>query len=79
MLRFGFTKIGTWQTRKKQLLTKWPEYQEKRRMSSVIKRERTRLLDGHRGRHLWRLWVSGPSNGRDGSDKKGKMGAGYDN
>jgi len=48
-------------------------------MSSVIKRERTRLLDGHRGRHLWRLWVSGPSNGRDGSDKKGKMGAGYDN
>ena len=24
---------------------------------------RTRLLDGHRGRHAWRLWVSGPSNG----------------
>ena len=30
-------------------------------MSSAIERERTRLLDGHRGRHAWRLWVSGPS------------------
>jgi len=36
----------------------------KRRMSSAIERKRTRLLDGHRGRHAWRLWVSGPSNGR---------------
>jgi len=36
----------------------------KRRMSSVIERERTRLLDGHRDRHAQRLWVSGPSNGR---------------
>ena len=35
----------------------------KRRMSSAIERERTRLLDGHRDRHAWRLWVSGPSNG----------------
>jgi len=33
-------------------------------MSSAIERERTRLLDGHRDRHAWRLWVSGPSNGR---------------
>ena len=36
----------------------------KRRVSSGIERERTRLLDGHRGRHAWRLWVSGSSNGR---------------
>jgi len=27
----------------------------KRRMSSAIERERTRLLDGHRDRHAWRL------------------------
>jgi len=27
----------------------------KRRVSSAIERERTRLLDGHRGRHAWRL------------------------
>jgi len=33
-------------------------------MSSAIERERTRLLDWHRDRHAWRLWVSGPSNGR---------------
>jgi len=32
--------------------------------SGVIERERTRLLNGHRDRHTWRLWVSGPSNGR---------------
>ena len=32
--------------------------------SSAIERERTRLLDGHRDRHAWRLWVLGPSNGR---------------
>jgi len=37
---------------------------KKKRVSSAIERERTRLLDGHRGRHAWRLWVSGPSNGR---------------
>jgi len=36
----------------------------KRWVSSVIERERTRLLDGHRDRHALRLWVSGPSNGR---------------
>jgi len=34
------------------------------RVSSAIERERTRLLDEHRDRHAWRLWVSGPSNGR---------------
>ena len=34
------------------------------RVSSAIERERIRLLHGHRGRHAWRLWVSGPSNGR---------------
>jgi len=33
-------------------------------MSSAIERERMQLLDGHRERHAWRLWVSGPSNGR---------------
>jgi len=36
----------------------------KRRMSSVIERERTRLLDGHRDRHARRLWVSRPGDGR---------------
>ena len=36
----------------------------KRRMSSAIEREPTRLLDGHRNRHAWRLWVSGPRNCR---------------
>jgi len=36
----------------------------KRRISSAIEREGTRLLDGHGDRHAWRLWVSGPSNGR---------------
>ena len=36
----------------------------KRRASSAIERERIRLLDGHRDRHAWRLWVSGQSNGR---------------
>ena len=36
----------------------------KRRMSSANERQRTRLLDGHRERHAWRLWVSGPDNGR---------------
>jgi len=36
----------------------------KRRMLSVIERERTRLLDGHRGRDARRLWVSWPSNDR---------------
>jgi len=46
-------------------------------MSSAIERERTRLLDGHRDRHAWRLWVSGPAG--DGLDKQGKMGAGYNN
>jgi len=31
-----------------------------------IQKEGIRLLDGHRDRHAqaWRLWVSGPSNGR---------------
>jgi len=28
---------------------------------SVIERERTRLMDGHRDRRAQRLWVSGPS------------------
>ena len=46
-------------------------------MSSVIERERTRLLDRHRGRHVWRLWVQGQVTAGDGSDKQGKMGAGY--
>ena len=36
----------------------------KEQMPSVIERERTRLLDGHRDRHARRLWVSGPSNSR---------------
>ena len=36
----------------------------KTQTSKVVERERTRLLDGHRDRHAWRLWVSGPSNGR---------------
>jgi len=36
----------------------------KRRMSSAIERERTRLMDGHRDRHASKLWVSGPSNGK---------------
>jgi len=36
----------------------------KRRMSSAIEMERTQLLDGHRDRHAWRLWVSGPSNSK---------------
>ena len=36
----------------------------KRLVSSAIERERTRLLDGHRDTHAWRLWVAGPSNGR---------------
>ena len=29
----------------------------KRLVSSAIENKRTRLLDGHRGRHAWRLWV----------------------
>jgi len=42
-------------------------------MSSVIKRERTRLLDGHRDRHARRLWDLGPSNRRKrGKEKGGK-------
>ena len=57
---------------------------KKRRMSSAIERDRTRLLDGHRDRHAQRLWVLGPSNGRKrtqekGGGKKGKKGAGYNN
>jgi len=48
-------------------------------MSSVIERERTRLLDRHRDRHAWRLWVSGPSKIGGGLDKQGKIGAGYNN
>jgi len=34
------------------------------RMSSAIERERTRLLDGHRDRHVQRLSVSGPNNSK---------------
>ena len=41
-----------------------PSIRRKRRMSSAIERERTQLLDGHRDRHAWRLWISEPSNGR---------------
>jgi len=50
-------------------------------MSSAIEKsgERMRLLDGHRDRHAWRLWVSGQVTAGDGSDKQGKMGAGYNN
>jgi len=33
-------------------------------LSSANERERMQLLDGHRDRHAWRLWVSGPSNDR---------------
>jgi len=36
----------------------------KRQVSNAIEMERTRLLNGHRDRHAWRLWVSGTSNGR---------------
>jgi len=36
----------------------------KRQMSSVIQRERTRPLDGHRDWHAQRLWDLGPSNSR---------------
>jgi len=48
-------------------------------VSSAIKRERTRLLDVQRGRHAWRLWVVGQVTAGDGSDKQGKVGAGYYN
>jgi len=48
-------------------------------MSSVIERERTRSLDGHRDRHARRLWFQGQVTAGDGSDKQGKMGAGYNN
>jgi len=36
----------------------------KRRMSSAIEQERTRLLDGHGDRHAQRLQISEPSNDR---------------
>ena len=48
-------------------------------MSSVIEREGTRLLDGHRDRHAQKPlqpMVTGPITG-DNSDQKGKMGPGY--
>ena len=63
MLRVGFTKIAMWQT-KKSFEESGRSITWKERMSSVIERERTRLLDGHRDRHARRLWVSGPSNSR---------------
>ena len=64
MLRAGFTKIATCQTSKSSFAESGRSIRRERRMSSAIERERTRLLDGHRGRHARRLWVPGPSNGR---------------
>ena len=37
---------------------------KKKLMPSAIERQRTQLLDEHRDRHTWRLWVTGPSNSR---------------
>jgi len=64
MLRAGFTKIAMWQTRKKSFEERGWIIRRKRRMSSAIEREGTRLLDRHRDRHARRLLVSGPNNGR---------------
>jgi len=70
-----------WQTSKSGFEESGWSIRRERRMSSAIERERMRLLDGHRNRHAWRLRVSGPSLVMvgDGSDKRGKMGAGYKN
>jgi len=51
----GFTKIAMWQTSKSSVEESGRSISRKRRVSSAIERERTRLLDGHRGRHAWRL------------------------
>jgi len=55
----------------------------KRRMStlsSAIERERTRSLDGYRDRHAQRGYgFQGQVTAGGGSDKQGKMGAGYNN
>jgi len=85
MLRVRFTKIAImmWQTSKSDLKESGWSIRREKRMSSAIEREslRMRLLDGHRDRHVWRLRVSGPSLVMvgDGSDKRGNMGAGYNN
>ena len=46
-------------------------------MSSAIERERTRLLDGHRNSMLGGYGFQGQVTAGDGSEKQGKMGAGY--
>jgi len=85
MLRVRFTKIAIMmrQTSKSDLKESGWSIRREKRMSSAIEREslRMRLLDGHRDRHVWRLRVSGPSLVMvgDGSDKRGNMGAGYNN
>jgi len=48
-------------------------------MSNAIERERTRLLDGHKIGMLGGYGFQGQVTAGDGSDKKGKMGAGYNN
>ena len=48
-------------------------------MSSAIEREGTRLLDGHEIGMLGGYGFQGQVTVGEGSDKKGKIGAGYNN
>ena len=48
-------------------------------MSSAIETKRTRLLDGHKICMLGGYGIQGQVTAGDGSDKQGKMGAGYNN
>ena len=48
-------------------------------MSSAIETKRTRILDGHKICMLGGYGFQGQVTAGDGSDKQGKMGAGYNN
>ena len=79
MPRARFTKIAMWQTSKSSVEESGWSIRRKRRVSSAIERERTRLLDGHRDKHAWGYGFQGQVTAGDGPDKQGKMGAGYNN